>query len=185
MVEVMEVLGSSQMHFFLWLAIRNRCWTIYRLRKSGLDHPEVCALCDQVLENIQHLLCNCIFARRFWHYIRYPLGLANLYPASNELSFTEWWRKLCKQVHKSKRRGITSVIIMEAWYLWLHRNKAIFDGVRPSISGIKRVFLNELECLGLVGAKHLEESTISGPRRNIKAPTIIEIRQFSMVLDLP
>ncbi|KAL5673221.1 hypothetical protein ACJX0J_017527, partial [Zea mays] len=39
-----------------------------------------------------------------------------------------------------------------------HGGLAIFDG---------------LECLGLVGAKHLEE-------RNIKAPTIIEIRQFSM-----
>jgi hypothetical protein len=72
--------------------------------------------------------------------------LANLSPASNESSFAEWWRKVCKQVHKSKRRDINSVINMGDWCLWLHRNKAVFDGVRPSISGIKRVFLDELEC---------------------------------------
>jgi hypothetical protein len=151
--------------FFLWLTIRNRCWTADRLQKRGLDDPEVCPLCDQELENIQHLFCNCIFARQFWHCILSSLRLANLSPASNESnlspasnesSFAEWWRKVCKQVHKSKRRGFNSIIIMGAWCLRLHQNKAVFDGVRPSISGIKRVFLDELEWWGLAGAKHLE-----------------------------
>jgi len=142
--------------FFLWLSIRNKCWTADRLQKRGLDHPEVCPLCDQEPENIQHLLCSCIFARQFWHCILAPLGLANLSPASIEISFAEWWRKVCKQVHKSKRRGINSVIIMGAWCLWIHRNKAVFEGVSPSISRIKKVFLEELECWGLAGAKHLE-----------------------------
>jgi hypothetical protein len=72
--------------FFLWLAIRNKCWTADRLQKRGLDHPP---LCDQEPENIQHLLCSCIFARQFWHCILSPLGLANLSPASNEISFAE------------------------------------------------------------------------------------------------
>jgi hypothetical protein len=80
------------------------------------------------------------------------LGLANLSPASDEISLAKW----CKQVHKFKRRGINSVIIMRAWCLWLHRNKTVFDGVSPSISRIKRVFLEELDCWGLAGAKHLE-----------------------------
>jgi hypothetical protein len=97
--------------FFLWLAIRNRCWTADRLQKRGLYHPEVCPLCDQEPENIQHL-CNCIFARQFWHCVLSSLGLANLSPASNESSFAEWWRKVCKQVHKSKRRGFNGIIIM-------------------------------------------------------------------------
>jgi hypothetical protein len=43
-----------------------------------------------------------------------------------------------------------------AWCLWLHRNKAVFDGVRPSIHGIKTVFLDEFECWRLAGARHLE-----------------------------
>jgi hypothetical protein len=95
-------------------------------------------------QSIQHLLCTCIFAQQFWHCILSSLGLANLSHASNESSFAEWWRKVCKQVHKSKRRGFNSIIILEAWCLWLHRNKTVFDGVRPSISRIRRVFLDEL-----------------------------------------
>jgi hypothetical protein len=43
-----------------------------------------------------------------------------------------------------------------AWCLWLHRNKAVFYGVRPSINGIKIVFLDELDCWSLAGARHLE-----------------------------
>jgi hypothetical protein len=84
------------------------------------------------------------------------LGLANLSPASNESTFADWWEKVCKQVHKSKRRGFNSIIILGAWCLWLHRNKAVFDGVRPSFQGIKSVFLDEFECWRLAGARHLE-----------------------------
>ena len=82
--------------------------------------------------------------------------MANLSPDSNESTFADWWEKVCKQVHKSKRRGINSVIIMGAWCLWIRRNKAVFEGVSPSISRIQKVFLEELECWGLAGAKHLE-----------------------------
>ncbi|AQK53266.1 uncharacterized protein [Zea mays] len=132
--------------FFLWLAIRNKCWTADRLQKRGLAYPEVCPLCDQDSENIQHLLCTCIFVRQFWFYILSSLGLANLSPTSDESTFADWWEKVCKQVHKSKRRGFNGIIILGAWCLWLHRNKAVFDGVRPSIHGIKSVFLDEFEC---------------------------------------
>lgn len=34
-------------NFFLWLAIRNRCWTSDRLARRGLSHPDRCPLCDQ------------------------------------------------------------------------------------------------------------------------------------------
>jgi hypothetical protein len=59
--------------FFLWLAIRNKCWTADRLRRRGLQHPVVCVLCDQEQETVQHLLCTCSFARQFWHDILFPL----------------------------------------------------------------------------------------------------------------
>jgi hypothetical protein len=86
--------------FFIWLAIRNKCWTADRLQKRGLDHPEVCPLCDQEPENIQHLLCTCVFSRQFWYYIVSSLGMANLSPDSNESTFADWWAKVSKQVHQ-------------------------------------------------------------------------------------
>jgi hypothetical protein len=135
--------------FFIWLAIRNKCWTADRLHKRGLDQTEVCPLCDQEPENIQHLLCTCVFARQFWYYILPSLGMANLSPDSNESTFADWWAKFSKQVHKSKRRGFNSIIILGAWCLWLHRNKVVFDGVSPSIIGIKAIFWMKLNSGGL------------------------------------
>ena len=41
---------------FIWLAVRNSCWTADRLQKRGLPHPEHCPLCDQDDETVQHLL---------------------------------------------------------------------------------------------------------------------------------
>jgi hypothetical protein len=51
---------------FLWLAIKNRCWTAERLLKHGLPHHSVCPLCDQEQETIQHIMLNCIFSRETW-----------------------------------------------------------------------------------------------------------------------
>jgi hypothetical protein len=142
--------------YFLWLAIRNKCWTSDRLERRGLDHPKSCPLCDQGQETVQHLLCTCIFARQFWHIILSPLGFGNLSPSGDEISFPEWWRKVCKKVHKSKRKRLNNVIILGAWCLWTHRNKAVFNGENPSLSTGRRVFLDELVCWSKAGSKHLE-----------------------------
>jgi len=61
--------------FFIWLAVKNRCWTAYRLAKRGLPHPASCPLCDQAEETIQHTLVGCVFARQVWTMILYRLGL--------------------------------------------------------------------------------------------------------------
>lgn len=48
--------APSKCKVFIWLAIRNRCWTADRLSKRGPDHPESCVLCDQEEEDMQHCL---------------------------------------------------------------------------------------------------------------------------------
>ena len=50
---------------FLWLAIKDKCWTADQLTKRGLPHPDKCLLCDQEEETIQHILTTCVFARQF------------------------------------------------------------------------------------------------------------------------
>jgi hypothetical protein len=142
--------------FFLWLAIRNKCWTSDRLEMRGLDHPVSCLFCDQEQETIQHILCSCVFARQFWHSILFGLNVGNLSPSRDEISFADWWRKTSKKIHKSKRKGMNSIIILGAWCLWIHRNKAVFDGETPSLSSIRCVFLDEIGCWITAGAKHLQ-----------------------------
>jgi hypothetical protein len=74
---------------FLCLAIRDRVWTADRLQKRGLPHPDVCPLCDQAQETVQHTLTSCVFARQFWFSILSPYSLGHLAPSSSASSFAE------------------------------------------------------------------------------------------------
>ena len=112
---------------FVWLAIRNRCWTADRLQKRGLQHLERCVLCDQEEETIQHILTSCVFARQFWCAILQQLALTNLTPTRSS-SFADWWKKAEKKLQKHLRKGFNSFCILGAWIIWKHRNACVFDG---------------------------------------------------------
>jgi hypothetical protein len=124
----------------------------------GLSHPEVCPLCGQAQETIQHLLATCIFAGQFWHGFLSPFGLGHLTPSDDEVSFEKWWRIVCNRVHKDKKKRLNSAIIFGAWCLWLQSNRVVFNGESPFISKVQRSFLDELVCWVTAGAKHLESS---------------------------
>jgi hypothetical protein len=140
---------------FLWLAIRNKCWTADRLHKYGLPYPEVCPLCDQEEETIQHLLTSCVFARQFWYIILSPLGLGHLTPGAEVSSFEDWWREVCSRSHKDMKKGLNSAVILGAWCLWLQRNRVVFDKDSPSIEKMKSSFLKESSYCVLAAAKQL------------------------------
>jgi hypothetical protein len=84
------------------------------------------------------------------------LGVGNLSASADETSFADWWRKTSKKIHKSKRKVMNNIIILGAWYLWIHRNKAVFNGETPSLNSIRCVFLDEIGCWITAGAKHLQ-----------------------------
>jgi hypothetical protein len=70
--------APTKCKFFLWLAALNRCWTVDRLARRGLEHLERCPLCDQEDETVQHLLASCVFAREVWAHILSKVGLQHL-----------------------------------------------------------------------------------------------------------
>lgn len=72
---------------FLWLAIRNRCWTADRLQHRGMPHPKICPLYDQCNETINHLLLGCVFAREIWYHVLQWTGMDRLAPHRDESSF--------------------------------------------------------------------------------------------------
>ena len=108
--------APAKCKLFLWLAIRNRCWTADRLAKRGLPHPTHCPLCDQEDETVQHLLTTCVLAREFWSRILAPLGQQDRTPTRREKSFADWWRKATKRIPKEKK-GLNTMIILGSWIL--------------------------------------------------------------------
>jgi hypothetical protein len=141
---------------FLWLAIRNKCWTADRLAKRGLPHPDNCMFCDQADEDIQHVLVGCVFAREFWYKILASVGLQTCAPNQSDEVFADWWRRARKRADKIKRKGLNSLIILGAWILWKHRNACVFEGARPSIQHILQNFSLERKLWHLAGAHSLQ-----------------------------
>jgi len=127
---------------FLWLAIRNCCWTAHRLQKRGMPHPEHYPLCDQEDETAQHILTTCVFARQFWYAILQPLSLESLTP-TRRVNFADWWRKAEKRIQKQHKKGFNSLCILGAWTLQKHRNACVFDGSSPNLQVAVQAFKDE------------------------------------------
>jgi hypothetical protein len=53
---------------FLWLAFKRRHRTGDRRRRHGLEARELCYLCDQGEETIDHILDSCPVTREIWYY---------------------------------------------------------------------------------------------------------------------
>lgn len=138
---------------FLWLAIKNKCWTVECHAMRGRPHPVQCPLCDHE-ESIQHLLTSCVFAREFWCRVLAPLGMSLAAPSRDDLSFADWWRRVSHQTSKDHRKGIISLIILGAWSIWKHRNACVFQGTSARLCELVRSFKDHhLWCMA--GAKGL------------------------------
>ena len=110
--QIWKTWAPPEYKVFLWLAVRDRCWTADHLVKRNLPHPNQCPLCDQADKTIQHLLTSCIFACKFLFLVLSPLGLQHGVPSLNQQNFVEWWRKASKRTPKDKRKGFNSLVVM-------------------------------------------------------------------------
>ncbi|GJN06072.1 hypothetical protein PR202_ga23758 [Eleusine coracana subsp. coracana] len=141
--------------FFMWLAAHLRCWTVDRLARKNLPHPESCLMCDQEDETIDHLLVGCVFACQFWHFLLNRIGHGHLAPLPDDLIFREWWAKVTKPANSSIKKGLNSYITLGAWVLWRHRNDCVFNGASPNLATVLRTVGYEVRMWSMAGAKGL------------------------------
>lgn len=79
--ELWRVRVPPKLKFFFWLALHGRLWTADRRKRHGLQDSDSCALCDQDVESMDHLVKGCVFSRELWFLLLSPLGLLELMPA--------------------------------------------------------------------------------------------------------
>lgn len=85
------------------------------LAKLNLSHLDKCLLCDQEEETVQH------------NAHPYNLSLQDSFGTGCWLHLT-WWRRASKRVSKDQRRGVNTLIILDAWMLCKQRNACVFEG---------------------------------------------------------
>jgi len=147
--------APAKCKIFLWLAVRNRCWTADRLARRNLPHPERCLFCDQEAEDIQHILTTCVFTSDFWFRVLSSFGWQLCVPSRHEFSFSDWWRKSAKKIQKDKWKGFNALVVLGAWIIWKHRNACVFEGGRPSLDNLFQAFKDEHHLWCLAGAQSL------------------------------
>lgn len=143
--------------FFIWLVFHNSCWTVDRLARRGLPHPEACPLCDQSEETIHHLWAGCVFTRQVWAYIFQNLGLLSLSPPPVSSQFSKWWWISISTVPKEMRKGLNFLIILVAWEVWKHRNSCVFENATPSVQEVLRAVMAERALWCRAGARKLHQ----------------------------
>jgi hypothetical protein len=91
---------------FLWLAFKCRHWTGDRRARHGLEARELCYLCDQGQETIDHIIAACPFSREVWFYLLQALGHQLPHTAATTIS---WWRRLRSLFKDDQRAGMNSL----------------------------------------------------------------------------
>lgn len=99
---------------FLWLAIKDKCWTAYQLRKRAFPiPPNVCFVinCDQADEIGQHILVGVFLQENS------SLGccLSLIYSVLlHEENFALWWRRATRRVAETNKKGFNKLVILGA-----------------------------------------------------------------------
>jgi hypothetical protein len=64
--ELWKTKAPGKCRFFFWSVLHGRSWTAGMLLRHGLRDNDLCALCSQGPETLDHLLAGCMFSREFW-----------------------------------------------------------------------------------------------------------------------
>jgi hypothetical protein len=96
--------------------------------------PKNASLCDQDEETIDHLLISCIFARQFWFNLLQQVHIQQLAPQPGATSFMDWRRNANERSTRLIQKRFNSLVVLEAWTLWKHQNRCVFDGAAPCMS---------------------------------------------------
>jgi hypothetical protein len=91
---------------FIWLAMRNKCWTGDQLVMREMAHPVIrnkSFLCDLEKETVQHILAFYVFTRKLWHSMFSPLiNLQQLVETGKQ-----------KSQQRTKKRTLTHSLFLE------------------------------------------------------------------------
>jgi hypothetical protein len=113
----------QKIKLFTWLSVENRILTWDTLQRKGWQGPNICHLCFKEVESVFHLFVSCSFCREVWNKIFKDFVIMTAWEGSSLCECFENW-------HKKEASYLTLPSII-CWFVWLERNKFIFEGSKP------------------------------------------------------
>lgn len=128
----MEDVRAAKISIFIWKCLRNSLPTDDNANDRGIVVDGGCVLCDDitVLEDQDHILMHCDFAKLVWNWLSTLLHL--------DLSFLGSVREMIKwatrrNLQDQYNQTLQLLIFQTLWILWKVRNKAVFEQRRDTI----------------------------------------------------
>lgn len=113
---------KKKLQHFLWRVCHNRIPVNANLKQKGLEIDDICRLCGEEKETVEHLFFHCFHAKTIWKLA--PVQWEGLDTSCD--SFKEWWKKLenaKKNQTMADRKELSAYII---WQIWKQRNRWLF-----------------------------------------------------------
>lgn len=125
---IWKTTAPPRVRFFFWLVMHGRCWTADRRFRHGLQPSNICIMCEQGVETMDHILLGCPFSREVWF-----IWLSKLHLHANVIiddgPALRWWLLVRKPVPKVLRKGFDSLVFLIGWMLWKERNARTFNAM--------------------------------------------------------
>ncbi|XP_047095402.1 uncharacterized protein LOC124707763 [Lolium rigidum] len=85
-------------------------------------------------------------------WIRFTSG-----PPTVEGDFAEWWSLVVRTAPRQLRKDTSSVIMLTTWWIWKHRNAAVFDNARPSVTSLSNDIAADARLWADAGARGVRQ----------------------------
>ena len=115
----------SKVTLFCWLAREDKISTLSNLSKKGCNiqcATDTCVLCHKNSETAEHLLLNCEFSERIWHFFGQILDLQ-----SHPQSLLEVWTSWIPSIESQQQLLWDLLSRAIFWSIWFERNNRIFN----------------------------------------------------------
>jgi ribonuclease HI len=113
---------------FIWLAAENKILTWDILQQKGWEGPSRCQLCKHNTEDINHLFIQCTFTKLVWERIKTIQKYKKNWEGDTLSDCFNSW---------TEDKSVSSILAaLTCWYIWIERNKAIFENTSPSVLSV-------------------------------------------------
>ena len=103
--------APQRVKLFFWLVLHNKCWTADRRWRHDLQDDNLCIMCDQMAETLDHIILGCIFSREVWSACLRTLRLHHAISVQ-EQDVIIWWTASRKRLPKQIYRGFDSLFFI-------------------------------------------------------------------------
>jgi hypothetical protein len=119
---------AYKIKLFIWLAVENKILTWEILQKRGWEGPSIFPLCYRDSETVLHLFVNCPFTHHLWKFLHTVFSLSSPWGGNSLTNCFDTWLK--------KEKVYITLPSLACWFIWLERNKCLFESRIPSIQGV-------------------------------------------------